>query len=381
MKIPFIILKKTILTYLLYIQTQLHLHMQFFPISILDIDKALPDTVCITFDIPKPLQEKFAYIQGQYLTIKATINNIEVRRNYSLCSSPLENSWKIAIKKVDGGVFSTYANDILKKGDTLELLPPNGRFFTPLHKDAQKNYVAFAAGSGITPILSIIKTTLAIEPNSQFTLVYGNKNRNTILFKAELEALKNIFINRLQIIHILSREQTEIPLQYGRIDIDKCNAIVDKLLHKQFIDDVFICGPEEMILMVKDFFTAYGLPEQHIHVELFGVKKKISTVTIITPTNSKENCTVNIIKDNSTLQFNVPINTNNVLDIALLNNIDLPYACKGGVCCTCKAKLLEGNVTMEVHYGLEPDEIEAGYILTCQAVPTSETVTISFDEA
>jgi ring-1,2-phenylacetyl-CoA epoxidase subunit PaaE len=355
--------------------------MQFYPISILRIDNVLPDAVCITFDIPVNLQQIFAYTQGQYLTLKATINNKEVRRNYSLCSSPLDNSWQIAIKKVDGGVFSTYANEVLQKGDVLELLPPNGRFYTPLEETAQKNYIAFAAGSGITPILSIIKTTLIKEPKSSVTLVYGNKNRNTIMFKAELEALKNKYINRLQIIQVLSREQTEIPLLNGRIGATKCKDIFEKLLRVTQFNEAFICGPEEMIHDVQVFLPERGLPAKNIHFELFGTaKQKVNTITN-NQQHTNENCEVIIIKDNSALKFQVAKNTNNLLDIALLNNVDLPYACKGGVCCTCKSKLLEGKVTMDVNYGLEPDEIAAGYILTCQAVPVSDKVRISFDEA
>jgi ring-1,2-phenylacetyl-CoA epoxidase subunit PaaE len=355
--------------------------MQFYPLKVLNIDKALPDTVCITFDIPETLHKTFAYTQGQYLTLKAIINNVEVRRNYSLCSSPLENSWQVAIKKVDAGAFSTYANEVLQKGDVLEVMPPNGNFFALLNKDAQKHYIAFAAGSGITPILSIIKTTLLIEPESKFTLVYGNKNRNTILFKDELEALKNKFVNQLQIIHVLSREQTDVPLQHGRIHADKCKEIFNKLIHISNINEAFICGPEEMIHEVKNFLLEKGLSKEYIHVELFGIKRKASITVATKADGTDKTCDVSIIKDNSTLTFNVPMHTNNLLDIALFNHVDLPYACKGGVCCTCKAKLLEGNVTMEVNYGLEPDEIKAGYILTCQAVPISGKVTISFDEA
>jgi ring-1,2-phenylacetyl-CoA epoxidase subunit PaaE len=336
------------------------------------VKKETADCVSVVFDVPEHLKEAFRFTQGQSLTMRTMLHGEEVRRTYSICSSPLEEQLKVAIKKVEGGVFSVFANEQLKPNDVLEVL-------NAAHK---KNYIGFAAGSGITPLLSIIKTTLATEPESSFTLVYGNKNRSSIIFFEELEGLKNKYINRFNLIHILSREKTDAELNFGRITKDKCNELFGKLLDLKTADEFFICGPEEMIFSVKDFLESNGIAEKKIHFELFttpGQSKKYEVrSTKYEAEGPQSNITVRL--DGRSFDFSIPFNSDTtILDAAMQQGADVPYACKGGVCCTCKAKLLEGEVKMDVHWGLEQEEIEQGFILTCQAHPTTANVTVDFD--
>lgn len=357
--------------------------IHFHPLKVKEVKKETSDCVSVLFDVPADLQNEFSFTQGQSLTMRAVINGEEVRRTYSICSSPFEKQLKVAIKKVQGGAFSIFANDQLKQNDVLEVMPPIGRFYTTLDAGNKKNYVGFAAGSGITPLLSIIKTTLAAEPQSSFTLVYGNKTRSSIIFFEELEGLKNKYINRFNLIHILSRERTEAELNFGRISKEKCEQLFHKLLNIGTTDEFFICGPEDMIFSVKDFLESKGIVEKKIHFELFttpGQNKSaaVSRDSLVTGAGVQSNITVKL--DGRSFDFSIPLNSDTtILDAAMQQGADVPYACKGGVCCTCKAKLLEGEVKMDVHWGLEEEEIEQGYILTCQSHPVTEKVTIDFD--
>ncbi len=353
--------------------------LHFHALKIKEVSKETNDCVAITFDVPQELKSSFEFTQGQNLTLKTNLNGEEVRRSYSICTAPFENKLTVAVKKVDGGVFSTYANTILQKGDVLEVMPPSGKFNTTLNQLNKKNYLAIAAGSGITPILSIIKTTLYTEPQSTFTLVYSNKNKNSIIFFEELEGLKNKYINRFTLINILSREKTDAAISFGRITEEKLNHL-SKLINYKTIDDVFICGPEEMIFCAKDFFEKEGLDKKQIHFELFGtVKKKTidNRQKTIEDSAGKSNITIKL--DGRSFDFALGFNEGNILDAALAQGADLPFACKGGVCCTCKAKLVEGQVEMDVNWGLEHEEIEQGFILTCQSHPKTEKVVIDFD--
>ncbi|MBR2648516.1 MAG: phenylacetate-CoA oxygenase/reductase subunit PaaK [Sediminibacterium sp.] len=355
---------------------------KFHSITVKDIRKETADCVSIAFDIPEEKKSLFQFTQGQYIAVKKDIDGVDIRRSYSICSSPLDDELRIAVKKVEGGVFSTYANKKLCVGDTIEIMPPLGKFFTPLVSSQSLNYAAFAAGSGITPILSIIKTTLLTEPNSTFTLVYGNKNRHSIIFREAIEALKNKFIHRFRVIYILSREKTDTPIQAGRINAEKCNALFEKIIDIKNIDHFFICGPQEMTETVKNKLAANGIQPKQIHVELFGVKTTLRQAQGDRPEaiddimTSKRNITIKL--DGVTFDFELR-NNESILDAALAQGADLPFACKGGVCCTCKAKLVEGKVKMDVHYGLEPDEIAAGFILTCQSHPQTQRVLVDFD--
>jgi ring-1,2-phenylacetyl-CoA epoxidase subunit PaaE len=356
--------------------------VHFHKLAVKNIIKETPDCVSVEFDVPQPLKEEFRYTQGQSINIKTIINGEEVRRTYSICASPQENILKVAVKKVNGGLFSVYANDQLKKGDVLEVMTPLGKFNTPLDAAHAKNYVAFAAGSGITPIISLIKATLATEPNSSFTLVYGNKSRSSIIFFEELEGLKNQYMQRFNLIHILSREKTDAAINFGRITKDKCTRLFEKLIDVKQTDEFFLCGPQQMIFDVQEFLEANGVDEKKIHFELFTTDKK-SKGTRNKEQETSENVPSSKIEmklDGRTFMFDIPLNSDlTILDAAMQQGADVPYACKGGVCCTCKAKLVEGEVEMDVHWGLDHEEIALGYILTCQAHPKTEKVVVDFD--
>ena len=353
---------------------------KFETLHIKDIRKETADCVSIAFTVPPHLEADFKFTQGQYITLKKIINEVEIRRSYSICSSPLDNELRVAIKKVPDGIFSLYANNILKKGDQVDVMAPNGRFFFPLAIATKNNYLAFASGSGITPIFSIIKTTLETELQSSFTLVYGNKNRHSIIFKEALDALKNKFMGRLSIVYILSREKMDSPILFGRIDGNKCEALCKKLIQPNNAAAIFLCGPEEMIFSVKAVLEKMNIDPKKIHFELFtsGKKKKVIVQDSFSNLNEvKSNITIK--QDGLSFDFDLGFEGDSILEAALKSGADLPFACKGGVCCTCKAKLIEGEVDMDVNYGLEQEEIEHGFILTCQSHPKTEKVVIDFD--
>jgi ring-1,2-phenylacetyl-CoA epoxidase subunit PaaE len=329
-------------------------------------------------------KQEFQFTQGQNITIRATLNGEDLRRSYSICSSPLDDELRIAIKEIPDGKYSTLANQSLKKGDRVEILAPTGKFFTELSGQHKKNYLAFAAGSGITPIISIIKTTLAHEPRSHFTLVYGNRERQSIIFREDLEALKNKYMERFSLHHVLSRETVEAPIYQGRIDAEKCRIFVERILHPKQIDEVFICGPEAMIFSLKDELERLGIGREKIHFELFTVPgQKIAQSTedraLKEPNKSEAMSTVNIKVDGISFEFQLAYDGASVLDAALYEGADLPFACKGGVCASCRAKLIQGKVEMDQNYALEAVELEAGFILTCQSHPRSEILKIDFD--
>jgi ring-1,2-phenylacetyl-CoA epoxidase subunit PaaE len=354
----------------------------FYPLTVKKVQPETADCVSIWLDVPEHLRETFVYKQGQYLTLRTHINGQEVRRTYSLCSSPLSGYWRVAVKQVPDGVFSNHVAKGLKAGDVLEALPPNGRFFTELDTSHAKQYMAFAAGSGITPILSIIETTLQTEPGSHFTLIYGNRNRNAIIFKEELEGLKNRFLSRFTLQYIFSGEHTDIPLQQGRIDTEKAELIFSRIVNPAMVDAFFLCGPQEMIFSVKDLLESKGIEPDKIHFELFNASKPANAITQQLETTGSDSQYSNVILklDGISSVFPLATNGDSILDAALQQGANLPYACKGGVCCTCKARLVEGQVAMDVNYGLEPDEIAAGFILTCQAHPLTEKVVVDFDD-
>jgi ring-1,2-phenylacetyl-CoA epoxidase subunit PaaE len=380
--------------------------IHFRTLTIEDVRRETADCVSVAFSIPPALREEFHYYQGQNITLRIKMDGQEIRRSYSICSSPLENELRIAIKKVPGGLFSTYANEQLQKGQELEVLPPSGKFYTQLRPDHRKRYLAFAAGSGITPILSLIKTTLAVETDSHFTLVYGNRHRQSILFREDLEALKNRYMNRLSLHHILSREQMDIPLQQGRIDAVKCGELCTRLIELGQTDEIFLCGPEEMIFAVKDWLGTQGVDAKKIHFELFhtrdgrlateggsrtgagaGGTNRVSGVAGSAVQDSGvggyevtgKSSRVTIRLDGVSHDFDLLFDGASLLDAALMEGVDLPFACKGGVCCTCRAKLTEGQVEMDLNYALEADEMAAGFILTCQSHPRTERVVVDFD--
>ncbi|BDS11704.1 1,2-phenylacetyl-CoA epoxidase subunit PaaE [Aureispira anguillae] len=355
----------------------------FNTLKIKEVRKETVDCCSIAFEVPEALKTAYSFVQGQYLTLKADINNEDVRRSYSICTSPADEELRVAIKQVENGKFSTFANHQLQAGDSLEVMTPTGNFYTVLDASNEKHYVGFAAGSGITPIISIMKTVLETEPKSRFTLFYGNKNTGSIIFREQIEALKNIYMERLIVHYFLSREMLDAPLMNGRIDASKCTDIFDKLLDVSDVDECFACGPESMIFAVKDTLIDRGYDEKHIHFELFtsplgklGQEKKIE----VKEADKGKITEVTVNLDGKAFQFDLPFGSENLLDAALKQGADLPFACKGGVCCTCKAKLKEGAVKMALNYALEKEEVEAGFILTCQSYPTTEKVVVDFDE-
>ena len=354
--------------------------LHFHSLRIKNIKKETPDSVSVTFDVPENLKNEFSFKQGQNITIKKFLDGKEIRRSYSICTSPLDNELKVGIKKAFNGLFSTYANTQLKAGEMLDVMSPSGEFYTELHSSNEKKYVAFAAGSGITPVLSIIKTALAVEPKSSFTLVFANKNHSSIMFKDELEALKDKYMDRFSLFHTLTREKMETDINYGRIDEHKCNRL-KKLISYRLVDEFFICGPIEMTLAIRKFLENEGIDNSKIHYELFTtpVEQKTSLYhpTIIKGTDESSDITIKV--DGRSFNFNLDYNSNTILDAALADGADLPFSCKGGVCTTCKAKLVEGEIEMEVNYGLEPDEVRAGFILTCQSHPRSKKIVVDYD--
>jgi len=353
---------------------------KFHSITVADIYKETKDCSVVTLDIPKELQAEFQYKQGQHLTLRTTIGGNEVRRSYSLCSCPLDNKWQVAVKKITDGLFSTFVNSSLKKGDTLDVMPPNGTFFTEVDTTKAKNYIAFAAGSGITPILSIIKTHLAAEPNSTFKLFYLNGTVKSIIFKEEIEQLKNIYFNRFEIFYFLTKEHRASELFNGRFTKEKIEVLTDKIIDIPTTDECFICGPEEMIFLLRDELQAKGLPATKIHYELFNTglseedKQRISKIV----EKKVEGTEVTIIDGGKEFHFVMGEDFDNILDGAIAAGADLPYACKGGVCSTCRCKVIDGSVEMKLNYSLEPDEVAKKFVLSCQAVPTSKKVVVDF---
>ena len=353
----------------------------FSSLKVKSIENTTDDSVVVAFEVPSDQLDDFEFTQGQYLTLKAKIEGEDVQRSYSLCSSPLDKEWKVAIKKVPFGKFSTYANETLEAGATLEVMPPNGKFFVEVNPDMQRNYIAFAAGSGITPILSIIKTHLESEPKSSFKLFYTNKNSSSIMLKEELEGLKNRFMDRFEIFYFLTKEKRNIEFFNGRLTSDKLDIIFKTIANIYEIDHHFICGPESMIFTIRDFLLEKGVQKNQLHFELFTSSSDAKKEFIEESKEKFEGKTshITVIEGGKTLEFEIPQASENILDAALSNSADLPFACKGGVCCTCKAKLLEGEVNQLVNYGLEEDELEAGYILTCQAIPVSDNIVVDYD--
>ena len=355
---------------------------QFHSLAVKEIRRETESCVSILFDVPSTLKNEYQYTQGQYLTLKTDIDGEEVRRSYSICSCPLDDELRVAVKKVPEGLFSTYANEVLKEGDSIEVMNPLGNFYTDLKADQSKHYVAFVAGSGITPVMSIMKTVLRTEPKSRFTLFYGNKNFESIIFRDEIEALKNAHLTRLSVYHLLSREITDSPLFNGRLNGEKASIFCDRLFDLSEVDDFFLCGPGEMILEIKETLLGKSVDAKKIHLELFTTPGQAARPA--KPMVEKElkdyDSEVRVTLDGITLEFGLDADGPNVLDAALHHGADVPYACKGAVCCTCKARVLEGEVEMELNYALEPDEVEAGYVLTCQAHPKSKKVVISYDD-
>lgn len=350
---------------------------QFIPLTIKSITPQTEQAICIAFDVSPELQADFQYQAGQHLTIRHLTDAGEIRRCYSICSDHNEDM-SIAIKKIDQGQFSNWANDNLKAGDQLEVMPPQGVFFQKAAKVGGKNYLGFAAGSGITPILSIVKTVLLQQEDANFTLIYGNRTWKQTMFAEQIMDLKDRFKNRFQLVNVFSREMNDSALFNGRIDAEKLQSLFKADLINADFDHCFACGPDEMMDAIETVLPELGIERSKIHTERFntGTAKKATAEQIESRNEEK----VNIVLDGRELIIEVSKEDDSILDAALRAGADLPYACKGGVCATCKCKVLEGQVDMAINYSLEPEEVERGYVLSCQARPITPNVRISFDD-
>jgi ring-1,2-phenylacetyl-CoA epoxidase subunit PaaE len=353
----------------------------FHRLQVQRVRRETRDAVVVSFSVPPELKDAFRYTQGQHLTFRADIDGIDERRSYSICSAVQDDELRVAVKKVQGGSFSTWMNERLRPGQVIEVMPPLGHFHTPLAEGNQKHYLAFAAGSGITPILSIIKTTLLTERHSHFTLFYGNRASSTVIFKEELADLKDSYLDRFNLVHVLSREQQDIDLFNGRITREKCEQLLDHWVDLAAIDCVFICGPEGMMQAVAEALQARGLDKSRIKIELFAASiPKKPTAHHPQPVGGEPECQVTVIMDGRSRTFALEKNKEPILDAALQQGIELPYSCKGGVCSTCRAKLLEGEVDMDVNFALEDYEVARGFVLCCQSYPVTDKVVLDFDQ-
>lgn len=357
----------------------------FHKVSIADIHPETDNAVRVAFSIPAHLSDDFAFTQGQYLTLQSEVDGEQLRRSYSICSAPADGFLEVAIKRVEGGLFSNFANDQLKAGDDIELLPPKGSFFTQLSPDNEKRYLFIAAGSGITPVISNIKAILQGEKRSQVTLLFGNQRSNTMMFREQLSFLKNRHLQRFQWVNILSKEDQGCDILNGRLNNRKGGELNQHLIDLSGFDEYFICGPESMISEVSRGLRSVGATEEHIHYELFASSAEDAQAVIQkhharAMAHGDRQSEVSIIADGRTSVFDLASNGENILDAGMNNGMDLPYSCKGGVCSTCKARLVEGEVDMDITHGLEPGEMEAGFILTCQSHPVSDKVVVDFDQ-
>lgn len=354
---------------------------RFHSLKIKDVKRETPDAVSIELDIPADLKETFRFKHGQYLTFKLNVNGEELRRSYSICSSPLENSLRIAVKEVENGRASGYFNQKSQAGQTVEVMPPLGNFNTTLSASNRKSYVAFAAGSGITPIMSILKTVLESEPSSNFTLFYGNKDTESVIFKDELEQLQARYADRFKLHFLYSRQSSPDPLFEGRISREKIEAIAAQFPKVLQGDEYFLCGPQEMIETASELLQNKNVPKERIHFELFTTA--VPTEASVSEAQSENTNTggaaqVLIILDGEETEVAVEPGTT-ILDAAIDAGLDVPYACTGGSCCTCRAKTLEGSAEMEVNYALTDQEVNDGYILTCQSHPQTPRMIVDYD--
>jgi len=344
----------------------------FHPVPVASVEKLTEDSVLIRFAVPEDLRDQFVFEPGQHVTVRTDLGGEGVRRNYSICSIATADALEIAVKHIPGGAFSTFAMEQLRSGDTLELMTPTGSFGTLLDPLARKNYVAIVAGSGITPALSILRTTLAVETDSRFTLVYGNKNAESTMFRAELDDLESRYVDRFRVIHVRSRDPRHPAHLRGRIDRAKLEQWLGSELPTGSVDEWFLCGPVEMVTDVRGLLVEQGVEPGQVHVELFHGYQKPKAADSYTPST----VTVNLRGRERAVKLAAG---DTVLESALKSGLDAPYACLGGACGTCKAKVLLGSVAMEQNFALPPAVVEAGYVLTCQSHPTTPVLSVDYD--
>jgi len=356
---------------------------RFHPLKVTEVRRETRDAVVVTLSPRDEDKALFDFTQGQYLTLRRDFDGEELRRSYSICAGRDEGFLQVGIKRVDGGAFSTWANENLAAGDEIDAMAPMGKFFTAIEPETSKTYLGFAGGSGITPVLSIIKTVLSREPQAKFTLVYSNRQISSIMFREELDDLKNRYLGRLSVIHVLEQEGQEIDLFTGRIDAEKMKGLFLHWLDAKSIDTAFICGPEPMMLAIAQSLRDHGLRDEQIKFELFASgqqgrakQKAVSKVAVAPGAGTQATVTL----DGATRTFEMPRQGQSILDAAIAANMDAPYSCKAGVCSTCRCKVLEGEVEMAVNHALEDYEVRAGYALSCQAMPLSDRVVVTYDE-
>jgi ring-1,2-phenylacetyl-CoA epoxidase subunit PaaE len=356
--------------------------LHFHPLRVKSVRPESDDAVVVSFDVPAALSEEFRFTQGQHLGLREVIDGKEQRRSYSICSAVGDTELCVGVRKVPGGVFSSWISEKLKAGDTIEVLVPEGRFFVPLDPSAARHYLGIAGGSGITPILSIMRTVLAREPKSRFTLIYGNRRQRSTMFKEELEDLKNRYLTRLVLHHVFSQEQTDAPLTTGRLTREKIGEFLRTLIDPKRIDHAFVCGPHGANDEAEAALLDAGVARDRIHIERFGIPDTAGGVP--PPQRAREgdaeHAKVVIVRDGLSREIEFRSDHPSILDAAADAGLEVPFSCKSGVCCTCRAKLLEGQVRMERNFALEKPEVEAGFVLTCQSHPLTERVVLSFDE-
>ncbi|HTK02545.1 MAG TPA: 1,2-phenylacetyl-CoA epoxidase subunit PaaE [Bordetella sp.] len=352
----------------------------FHPLKVVDVARETRDAVVLTFDLPPALARDFAFRPGQYLTLRTRVAGEELRRSYSICSSPGDGALRVAIKRVDDGTFSSWANRELKPGIVLDVMPPDGEFTVEFAPGQARHYVAFAVGSGITPVYSLIKTALATEPASRFTLFYGNRASSSVLFREALEDLKNRYMARFSLCHVMSREAQDVELFNGRLDGAKVESLLTRWLRARDIDYVFLCGPQTMIEDVVPTLERLGIPRARIKFELFGAPRgaRVARQGVAVPGQAQ--CRVTVVQDGHRRSFTIDKNRDSVLDSALAQGVELPYSCKGGVCSTCRCKVVEGEVDMDANFALEDYEVARGFVLSCQSYPVSDTLVLDFDQ-
>lgn len=350
----------------------------YHPLTVIDKRRETRDSVRLVLDVPAALREEFRFEPGQHLPLKVEHEGRSLRRTYSICSPPGRWPLEIGVRVQPGGAFSTYADTVLAPGDTLDVMPPSGRFHAAPDTATAKSYLAFAAGSGITPILSIVTSLLEHEPASRVTLCYGNRRQASTMFIDDLYALKNRFPSRLQLHFLFSREAQEFDIATGRLDAGKVRELWQAFCRQSVPDEAFVCGPDSMIDDVRAALVELGMDAGHIHAERFGVPRRAAGVPAPAAV-STAHATVTVIQDGHRRTFEMDAADGNIVDAAAANGIELPYSCKGGVCATCRCLLADGAVEMAVNYGLEPWEVEKGYILACQSMPQTPAVTLDYD--
>ena len=353
---------------------------KFHPLTIERIERETSDSVRIALAVPAEFESDYEFLPGQHLPFEVSIDGKKLRRTYSICSGVDERPLEIGIRVQPGGAFSEYAASQLSVGDTLDAMPPAGHFHVNLEKGNARDYLGFAAGSGITPLLSMIRSVLETEPNSRFVLFYGNRKQATTMFIDDLYGLKNRYPERLQLHFVFSREDQEFPIAAGRLDADKVRELYEHFCKGLEPAEAFVCGPDTMIRTVTETLVELGMDEGHVHSERFGVPREAAKARAAAAEKAADHAAVTIIMDGHKKSFEMRRGDDNIVDAAADNGIDLPYSCKGGVCATCRCHVREGEVTMATNYGLEPWEVEAGFVLACQSRPVSDFILLDYDK-